>query len=1101
MAYSRSSINDSSLFETKVGALNIAPIKISGQYKIVLKLDGKLYLDDYCGRQVRLYNDSSYIEQIAKFLQISNEISEFKYLRYGAFRNKNILKYNMPFYFSQQNRYDNKIPNLAAIFNVYRGQIDNEYLKSDDLNIFLENGRYYNRINANFTSCYKIYDLDTVGITSILNEINNTSILDYPIYLDWANRKLTIYGISIETRLPKEASISLTNYSIKNTSIEDLNKIILETFVSNKMFYPRFVNIEIEFAQFTDDFSEYDIPFYFNNYSGGLFYSEKQELDSIEKIEENTGIRLKGIQLTRYAIKEYQNYTEFKKIPSYDSESEEESEKYYNFEEYKKSESTCTITEIHTRLPQKRFKIFKNKINVGDTWKILKYNSETKKNDIEFFSYTIEESDIKTKLLQTVKTLCNKLTRKNKNQILFEVTNYNDNFVTVKCTIKKDNKKEPEKEVNSYLLKIPNNYEYLDVIEYDNFKYYFHSIIENDIMLCGSPKLLSEYNIITIDEKEYSITNIFKIDDKIILRLSEPSNIKITTKGIIYEIAKEKMVDIDFANIIPFMNYHTNLQTYFQYDREALIKYDNSIYYDLYSVTENTPASIPAFYDKDSKVMKHIQLLDDSLNNENVENMLFATVGSNTFLLPNLLNLDMRFWLSNGNPTIFHDYVFSWFLIENIIGIPRYFNKTEDIDWYPYDNEYFQKLKWSKIFDKNNNYCLNVTSNIYKLTESVAETVFLGVKYQMDIKWVGYKFSVMFVWADAIGSSSKTQCKFVTGQDDKLIYKIDIDSTQKQIILYIIKSSFYNNYLTGFIMDLSEFYICENLTEYGGYYVKKASVKKFFEQFTPQYLIEYLTKNKLTGQFDNVDIDFNLNVILSDTNYCTWKNNYSINEKLSNSHYNMLTKKLTNKVSRMSGIYLPYFKQCDDLIEFQIEKFNRYNSLMTLWDKNFGSYINNIPKHIIQHSITGVGYIKELEGNLVSTLWNINDLFIVIDYVSEFDLKEILLDYFKTLNIYYNSDSITSNETLNLGYSDDEIELGLIQLQNNKNAEEFAYNQFVNYFIDELYEFSGVTNENNVRLDYKISKENNYKIIMNDKDSFGQSELIYSKLKLLFTLK
>ena len=38
---------DTNIFETKTGALNLAPLKISGQYKIVVKQNGDLYFDDY----------------------------------------------------------------------------------------------------------------------------------------------------------------------------------------------------------------------------------------------------------------------------------------------------------------------------------------------------------------------------------------------------------------------------------------------------------------------------------------------------------------------------------------------------------------------------------------------------------------------------------------------------------------------------------------------------------------------------------------------------------------------------------------------------------------------------------------------------------------------------------------------------------------------------------------------------------------------------------------------------------------------------------------------------------------------------------------------
>lgn len=91
------------IFETLTGVLNIAPLKISGQYKFVVDLNGKLWLDDYNERRVEVDLTKEILPQIANFLKTKTNIVQKDYVRYGGFQHLTRKYWHIPLYLNVEN--------------------------------------------------------------------------------------------------------------------------------------------------------------------------------------------------------------------------------------------------------------------------------------------------------------------------------------------------------------------------------------------------------------------------------------------------------------------------------------------------------------------------------------------------------------------------------------------------------------------------------------------------------------------------------------------------------------------------------------------------------------------------------------------------------------------------------------------------------------------------------------------------------------------------------------------------------------------------------------------------------------------------------------
>ena len=132
------------IYETCVGVVNIAPTKISGQYKIVVALDGNLYFDDYNGIRVIIDKNSDYLKQLSNFLKVETIITDNSVLRYGAFQKGKLKTYHIPLYLGSSNNFE--LPK----YYVLSRQLNNTITKEENL--------------YKYGEIYQVIDLEKSGI-------------------------------------------------------------------------------------------------------------------------------------------------------------------------------------------------------------------------------------------------------------------------------------------------------------------------------------------------------------------------------------------------------------------------------------------------------------------------------------------------------------------------------------------------------------------------------------------------------------------------------------------------------------------------------------------------------------------------------------------------------------------------------------------------------------------------------------------------------------------------------------------------------------------------------------------------------------------------
>jgi len=728
----QANIFGTNIFETCTGALNIAPIKISGQYKIVVCLDGNLYLDDYTGRKVIIDKSRNFLSQVSKFLKIQTTIVDNSILKYGAFQKSTKKYYHIPLYLGSIN---NNLPKYFVLSRVVNETITN-----------IDNLYKYGKIQ-------QIIDLDKIGLTNIFNEIISEKHFDYPIYFNFDESNISIFGYSIKNDIELKHTFDLNNSQTNQPYFEVLNNNILNTFVKQQMFFPKFINIEFEFEYS----NEYQI---FNNFYGYLSNSNEINFNKISDIK-NYNIKLQ----------DYKNTIIWKQQVSTDE---------FILNKYLDVIDNGSIQEINEQLPQIRFST--SNISINDKITIKHPN-----NDI-IFQYVIKNTDIiNESLYQTFKNICKSATKESKNNFIFSVIELSDKSCIIKIIMNLH-----DILCELYTIELPIQYKNIDRFLIDDNFNKFRGINSNDVWLCGKPNLLNNITQIKIENKQYNIIEKFKFDDKTIIRLDTKSNITKLSECIIYQDKYEKLIEL---NPISLLNYNSTLTSYLPFDQqkyvdELSIKFDsnnNQLVKDSINLF-NINKEISSFqYINDNKIEiddSNIVIQDIDYNNDICMNMLFASIGQTTYLTPNILNIDKKFYVQNGNidtNKLNNDSLrFNWFLIKGIC--PDYLKSD------------IRELRYFTIEPK-------ITSTLIKITEEYCETIFLGVKYQLPIKYVDFQFA--------------TYLNFNKQSDINVNYKFDVNNENKTIYLSINKYLDFNDLLRGGnnsepLLDLSLFYSINN---------------------------------------------------------------------------------------------------------------------------------------------------------------------------------------------------------------------------------------------------------------------------------------------------
>lgn len=729
------------IFESITGVLNIAPIKLSGKYKIVIDSNNVLYLDDYNSRRVVIDMSQPFLAQVGNFLSTKTIISNNQYIKYGGFNHGKQKAYHIPVYLNDKNT----LPKYFVLNRVQNQTIGNS-----------EN------LHKNSTIC-KLVDLHKIGLLNIFNEVLE---FEYPLYFNWDNSTIDIFGYSITELSKINKTISISDNQSNQPTIEVLNNQILNSFVKNDIIFPKFLNIEFEFDYDTDKFE-------FNNFFGFL---SNENLIDITEFNEN---------LINVSIKNYIDKFTYKQERIFD--------KIIVSEPYIDLYATGTINNITNQIPQVRFTI-KN-IAPEDYFKIIHPDGSI------FFEYIVQSSDMRATLKDTLNYVCKRAQSLSGLNFLFTSTKSNNGFiVTIKSNI-------GDEFVEEYIVDTPNTFK-----KTDNNQNNFYGILDNDIEIFGNSD--SIISTILINNVYYYIIDKYVFNGKTILRLNNDPNISTVSVVDFFETKKSTLHKLSPIN---YYSVNSSIKSFQQFDKNNYIAELTNLFItnrgdlDNPRIAEFIEASQHAIevFDKFNDLNDYIQYVNDIIikaadnsdltitheiselvysyhNNVNILNMMFNSSGNTAYLTPNILNIDKKFYNNNGNL----DYIlldadrlkFHWFLIKS--KCPEYLKTSEnDIRQLRYFTDLPKITSRLISSDINSLYC---------------ETIFLGVKYRLPQKYKNYQFAVYLNYNDDMYIERK--------------YSFDVNNINKTIFLVINKYIDFIDLLRGGnfnnepFIDLSFFY-------------------------------------------------------------------------------------------------------------------------------------------------------------------------------------------------------------------------------------------------------------------------------------------------------
>jgi len=391
-------------------------------------------------------------------------------------------------------------------------------------------------------------------------------------------------------------------------------------------------------------------------------------------------------------------------------------------ENYEDAVANGSIQDINEQQHQYRF-LTKN---ISQNDKIL----ITYQRDEILFQYIVSEKDIvKTSLYQTCKNICVSATKQSKKAFLFEVIQLSNKSCVFKITMNFEDIFSDEIDII-----IPKYYTVLDRFTGSDNYTQFRGISLNDICLLGQPNLLITNNVIKIDNIYYDIVEKFKFDDKTILRLNNDAGLKKISNCTIYQEKQEKYLTLSPIN---FLSLNSILKSYIPYEQDKYSldlnenfvgNYPEKVYFDEAIIEFDKQIELPNNQYIDETKTELIDIDNVSIKDYNLENclnMFFSSVGQTSYLTPNILNIDKKFYQNNGNldsKTLnSHSLRSNWFLIAG--QSPNYLNS--DIR----ARRYFSKLRNEPSQNPQ------ITSRLIRINDDFCETIFLGVKSPLPIKY------------------------------------------------------------------------------------------------------------------------------------------------------------------------------------------------------------------------------------------------------------------------------------------------------------------------------------------------------------------------------
>lgn len=613
------------IYEQLMGAINIAPIKLSGKYKVVCSIDNKLYLDDYSGRRVPLDSDNSFLSQVSNFLKVNTSITNTDKLRYGANQESKVMSYHIPLYFGP----DQTTPDFYVL-NRVPGTFDN---KPETFRI------------------HQLIDLRLVGIKKIFDEINNTKWFDYPLYLNLESDNVKLFGYDTTKDNVGSAILPLAYSRANQNYLDVFNNKLLNSFGDNNLIYPRFINFEFEFAYTNNTNHLHNFYGYFSiskpvttpTISNAVTIKAKQYNDISKSIY--TQCLTNDVSLTTYTDIDY----------------------------------TATVRAIEVKMPI--YKIRVTRYEIHDTIACYGLNGEV------MFSYSITEDDVADDFGKSLLAICSKCTQLSGREFIFNCTVGNgyaiititwNNLSTydVTCGVSIPVYYQPfERFTDSH-----NMYLFRDITDTDVWltgDRYVQSII-------GSVEIEGTMHGI-VEKFIYDGKTILRLDSVASIDIDKPNTIMTmyTTKTeqllelhpIAFLSHTNKLTTYEHFNQLSYVNelidvfidgdemQDPNSPSYIAYEAIQAFNKRNNIVRNEYVTTDANGDLQPT------------NVIPASVNNgTNILDMSFVSTGTTAHISPNILNIDLSFFNNSGclnyNLLLNDDLRFSWFLIHS--ECPKY---------------------------------------------------------------------------------------------------------------------------------------------------------------------------------------------------------------------------------------------------------------------------------------------------------------------------------------------------------------------------------------------------------------------------------------------
>lgn len=695
------------VFETLTGMLPIAPLKISGQYKFVVDLSGKIWLDDYNERRVELDLTKRILPQVAKFLKIKTEIVHNDFARYGGFQRLTQKYWHIPLYLNVE-KYNND--------SYSKDTLPRFYVLSRVVNETITDPSYLQKYGL----MLQLYDLQKLKITGIIEEILR-ECPDYPVYHNFEANQLSINGYSITEECWKTVTLNTVYQQANQPYLDTFNNDILNAFQSNNLFFPRFLNFEFEF-EYNDEFTP------FNNFWGYFTKSKELTLDEVNEIP-GTDLGDRNLSIFVANVADYDSYIVWK---------QEKYKEKIALQKYLVPIENLSTIPVQTQQPQVRFGV--NNISINDEIAILDEDSDI------YFSYVIQESDIiPTSLYQTLIYICKRMTKKCGYE--FEFTVDRNNIVTCKSNMGTST-------AELYSVKLPPAFEIQDRFSKSDSTYeQFRGITSFDLCLANPLSFDVDAYYMRIGDIHFEIVDYFKFNGKNFIRcVGENGEAPIIDESHVLtfsEIRETKLYTLEPVAYLTFLSnlkalpqfdanlYANNLLEKFRVEDEAALTDDERLKYELFkqsvekfrtTANRNQLAdTLP--YTKDDEVSKEIVpyniIEQENHDDEIVKTILFDSFGSGSCLVPTVLNIDKHFTVKNGNVNFnnldLSAYAFHWFLI-----------KGECPDYMLND---FRSIRYFTDVPK-------LTSRIMRVNTYYCETMFLGVKYRFPLEYEDWQFAV-----------------------------------------------------------------------------------------------------------------------------------------------------------------------------------------------------------------------------------------------------------------------------------------------------------------------------------------------------------------------